>query len=139
MALEDICLEKNPDLSESTRKLIQECLNLKSRRNSTSSDASRSFHVPITEALKSSRSSVASDDVAPVTSPKKIIKHEQLRKAKIPSAPDSVRSVGFKEKSRSDIMTTTEARTFPPEDDIEIEEMMPIENTPIGSFRYPHY
>lgn len=121
VSLEEIYLDQNPDILDSTKTLIKECLNLKSRRNSLSSENQISFRLPLSK-LPEDDSSTISEDIRPAKTEKKKIQLDQRQETmskpkKVPSKPVVEREKKIEQNNE------------------EIEELEPIEIQPYGMTR----
>lgn len=137
--LEEICLDKNPAMLGETRALIQECLGLKSRRNSVSTETPMSTRLP----LHDNPISLASDNGQPVkmvqkNETKPVSRPVEPARRPIEPSPTSARnapkSVSFGQRQQPvpplDIKGSNKRDE---EDDADIEELLPIDTPPYGS------
>ena len=136
--VEDVCLEKNPGISEATRQLIQQCLELKSRRNSVSSEE------PLSARFTLNDLSIPTPRNAPTPEPPSIIKKTPRKtttttatEAATPrSVRDSFKSVTFEQNRPPERASPTRGRRVKQEEeediDANIEELLPIDPEPFG-------
>lgn len=138
MKIEELCLEKNPGVSEKTRQLIHECLELHSRRNSISSEQPLSSRFVLNDiTIPTPRKAATPEPIAIIKkTPRKTTTTTATEATTPRSVRDSVKSVSFEPKSRSERMSPTRGRKFQYEDeediDADIEELLPIDPEPFG-------
>ncbi|UJR28111.1 hypothetical protein I4U23_009366 [Adineta vaga] len=136
--LREMYLEKNPFLSDSTRTSINECLSLRSRRNSVLNEP------PL---LSYRRSSIHDDSSSPQSvqnekSQTVIVKKKTKKKKsnlKEPSenlTKEEIKSVGFNEVKQSHKFVENRKER---EDDEDIEELLPVEIQPYGTIERQLY
>jgi hypothetical protein len=125
--LDEICLDKNPSILDSTRTLISECLSLKSRRNSSSSEQPMSYRLPIDDDSVSTTSTI-SEKIEPVKlkkKKKKIIFKESPRIV----TKEETKSVGFNQIKNPEKPIEIKRK----DEEEEIEELLPVEIEPYGT------
>ena len=125
--LEEICLEKNPLISDATRSLIKDCLELKSRRNSTSM-----------ERVGTSRSPIRNDPMTRNSSRKENVQTDRVMAMVYQPSPKkpSMRFRGDRTNyDRSDPVRTSKKSVEIREHDEEpdVEELLPIDIDPYGT------
>lgn len=136
--IEELCLEKNPGVSEKTRQLIRECLELHSRRNSISSEQPLSSRFVLNDiTIPTPRKAATPEPIAIIKKTPRKTTTTTATEAMTPrSVRDSVKSVSFEPKSRSGRMLPTRGQKFQYEDeediDADIEELLPIDPEPFG-------
>lgn len=123
--LEEICLEKNPAMLENTRQLISECLSLKSRRNSVSSEQLLTDRLSVRDNDGTSTDETINERIEPVKLKKKKKKNPVKEPVKIVATREEIKSVGF-----IPIKNPAEANRGIEE---EIEELLPVEIQPYGT------
>jgi hypothetical protein len=126
--LEEIYLDKNSIL-DSTRTLINECLGLKSRQNSISSDQPLSYRLPINDEDSDSTTSTTRETIQPVKLKKK------KKKSSLKAAPEilikeATKSVGFNQIKNPEKPIEIKKKEVTEE---EIEELLPVEIGPYGT------
>ncbi|CAF2006740.1 unnamed protein product [Rotaria magnacalcarata] len=136
VTLEEICLDQNPLMLNSTCTLINECLGLKSRSNSISSHQPLSYYLPI-------------DDDASVIASKISEKNSPVKLRRKKRKPDTNRSSKVVVKEETKPFTLNEIKV--PEKRVEIrnkenkeqeyiEELLPIEPQAYGTVgRLPYW
>lgn len=137
VSLEEINLEKNLSILESTRILINECLNLRSRRNSISSEQQFSHRLPIDDDTRNIHSREV-EKVPPLklktrTRKKKTTFNESsgvlLKEETKPFNVDLIR------KPEKPVVIGKQIQN----DEDEIEELEPIDIEPYGTIGRPLY
>ena len=118
--LEEIYLEKNVGILESTRQLISECLNLKSRQNSISSEQAIIDRLPINDDDSMSTSSTISETIPPV----------KLRKKKKKTIVKESVNFPIKEETKSVSFVPVKKQE---EEEEDIEELLPVDIEPRGT------
>lgn len=122
--LEEIYLDKNPSILQSTRTLIHDCLSLRSRQNSISSEQLVSHRSSVKhEDDSTSTNSTVSEQIQPVKLRKKTKKKINNIKES-PVVKEQTKSVHIKEP----IKTKEEKK-----EEEEIEELLPVEIEPHGT------
>lgn len=131
--LEEICLDKNPSILESTRTLINECLNLKSRQNSISTEQPL---VQLTNVQyennnddSTSTTSTVSARVEPVKLKKKKTKKSSVYDSTKSDVKEQTKSVSFTPVKKRDLPTVIK----PNDEDEDIEELLPVDIQPYGT------
>jgi len=119
--LEEIYLDKNSSILDSTRTLINECLNLKSRQNSISSEQLLSHRLSIND----DSTSTISEQIQPIKLKKKK-KKKNLKESPIINNKQETKSVNFTQIKKP-------IETKKQEEEEEIEELLPIEIEPYGT------
>jgi hypothetical protein len=120
--LEEIYLDKNSSILESTRTLINECLNLKSRQNSISSEQLLTHHLSIND-----------DDSTSTNEQIQPIKLEKKKKKKKKNSKQSP-MINIKEEIKSvQIKEPVEIKKQEKDEEEEIEELLPVEIEPHGT------
>ena len=127
MKLEEIYLDQNPAILDSTRTLINECFSLKSRRNSISSPRPVSFRLPISDNLANTNSTI-SETISPLKLKKK------KKKGNLSQSPDIVIKEETKPVSFTDVKQREKSAEIKKKEmeEEEIEELLPIEMEPYG-------
>lgn len=120
--LEEIYLEKNPAMLEKTRQLIDECLSLKSRRNSDSSEPFLLDRLSLHDNDSTTTDETISERAKPKKKKKKPTTIQQPTKI-ITNAKEELKSVTFIPIKHPDEENCEE----------EIEELQPIEIEPYGT------
>ena len=119
--LDEICLNKNPSILDSTHTLISECLSLKSRRNSSSSEQPMSYRLPLDDDSVSTTSTI-SEKIEPVKLKKK------KKKIILKESPKIVTKEETKFVSFNQIKNPEKPIEIKRKDEEEeIEELLPVE------------
>lgn len=129
--LEELYLEKNPAVADTTRTSIRECLGLKSRSSSKERPSPR--YRPSARDDASSADSAIDEQPRPVR-PKTKKKKSSLRGSSRSAVREEPKSVGFSEARKPP--KPVEAKVVKKReehDDEEIEELHPIEIPPYGT------
>ncbi len=119
--LEEICLEKNSGILDSTRQLISECLQLKSRQNSISSEQPLLDRLSIDEDSTSTDGTI-SERIEPVKLRKKKKKHPIKESPPKVNIKQEIKSVSFNPIKKPEV-----------EQEEDIEELLPIDIEPYGT------
>ncbi|CAF0938018.1 unnamed protein product [Adineta steineri] len=134
--LQEFYLDKNPSISNSTRTLINECLNLKSRQNSILNEQPLLSHrLSLHDNNSSNTNSIISENSQSV----KLKKKKRKSILKEPSKNvmrEETKSVGFNQINKSEKPIETKKD----EEEEEIEELLPVEIEPYGTVgRMPYW
>ncbi len=119
-------MDKNPGILDSTRHLINECLNLKSRQNSISSEQPLIDRLSIHEDSTSTDGTI-SEQIQPV----------KLKKKKKKSSVKEYPKVITKEETKSVGFIPIKKPEEKEEEDIE--ELLPIDIEAYGTVGHTHY
>ncbi len=122
--LEELYLDKNSSISDSTRKLIFECLNLKSRHNSISNEQPLSHRLSRNDD-STSINSIISEKARPVELRKKKKKSSLKEPSKI-VVKEEIKSVGFDQIKKTEQPVQTKKEE-------EEEELFPVAIEPYGT------
>ncbi|CAF2571067.1 unnamed protein product [Rotaria sp. Silwood2] len=128
--LEEIYLDKNPSILDSTHTLINECLSLKSRENSISSQQPLCYRLPINDD-SSSTSSTKGEKVPPL----KLKKKKKKKKPNLHESPKTVikeetKPFAFNQIKQPEKQVEIKKKEHEQED---IEELLPVEIQPYGT------
>jgi hypothetical protein len=133
--LEELCLSKNPSLSDVTRTLIDQCLGLKSRRNSTSIGQPITYRVSSTD-QKVEVKRTPKDAVQPVKIRNKdrtVTNTNHSKRSSSVRIRRQSQTIGFDQKKIIDKPVQVNDRHAQNRvDDIDIEELLPIAVEPKG-------
>ncbi|CAF0820545.1 unnamed protein product [Rotaria sp. Silwood1] len=125
--LEEIYLEKNPSILDSTRTLINECLSFKSRQNSISSQQPLSYHLPINDDSTSINSTI-SEKVPPLRLKKKK-KKSNLHESSKTFIKEETKPFNFNPIKQPDKSIETKIK----KEQEDIEELLPVDIQPYGT------
>jgi hypothetical protein len=127
--LEEIYLDKNSSILDLTRTLINECLQLKSRQNSISSEQLLSHRLSINDDSTSTNSTI-SEQIQPVKLKKKKKKKKKinLKESPIINVKQETKAVSFNQ-----IKKPVEIKKPQEDEEEEIEELLPVEIEPYGT------
>ncbi|CAF0931674.1 unnamed protein product [Rotaria sp. Silwood1] len=125
--LEEIYLEKNPSILDSTRTLINECLSFKSRQNSISSQQPLSYHLPINDDSTSINSTI-SEKVPPLRLKKKK-KKSNLHESSKTFIKEETKPFSFNQIKQPDKSIETKIK----KEQEDIEELLPVDIQPYGT------
>ncbi|CAF1197290.1 unnamed protein product [Adineta ricciae] len=124
--LEELCLDKNASLSDTTRTLIKECLDLKSRRNSLENEPSVR------------RSSSPDEIIRKKPQPVKLKKKKSsLKEDSKVLAKEEIKSVAFSNVKRTE--KSLENKQGQENEEEDIEELLPVETQPFGTVGHQLY
>lgn len=127
--LEEMYLDKNSSMHESTRTLINDCLSLKSRQNSISSEQLPSHRLPANDDNDSaSTNSTISEQIQPVK-----LKKKKKKKTNIIKESPVVHVVKEERKSVHIKEPTETKKQEQEEEEEDIEELLPVEIEPYGT------
>ncbi|CAF3547118.1 unnamed protein product [Rotaria sordida] len=126
--LEEIYLDKNPSILDSTRRLINECLSLKSRQNSISSQQPLSYHLSVNDDSTSTNSTI-NEKISPIKLKKKKKKSNlnEPPKSSIKEETKPFRVNQIKQPEKSIEIKKKE------QEQEDIEELLPVEIQPYGT------
>ena len=125
--LEEIYLEKNSAMLDSTRQLISECLSLKSRRNSDSSEQ----HVLVDRlSLHDNASTTTDETISERIEPTKLKKKKKKQQQSTVQPPTKI--INTKEEMKSVTFIPIKHRQEENREE-EIEELHPVEIEPYGT------